>query len=188
MVEGYRFFEPVVSHINNQRRFIMSKVLSTKLSVGEVDRFNTAAKQQGLSKAGLLKRLVKEYLHGSNEGSKTSINCEPENRCSLEKRQTPAVCKVERLPLDKQEVSQNRKQQKCQVQVHPTYRVQNCTLPVSTDMRLADIYSTAIDLQTLARLAKALDSQETIIDSQTLAWLAKVPNSQEAIARKLSVE
>lgn len=167
----------------------MPKVLSTKLAVDEVNRFTVAAEQQGLSKSGLLRRLVKEYLRGSNEGSKTSINCEPGNRCSLEKRQTPVVCKVERLPLDKQEVSQNRKQQKRQCQVYPTTcRVQNYTWPVSTDRRLAGIYSTAIDSQTLAWLAKAPDSQETIIDSLTIADLAKVPNSRKTLTRKPYVE
>ena len=40
----------------------MLKVLSTKLAVDEVDRFRAAAEQQGLSKAGLLKNLVDEYL------------------------------------------------------------------------------------------------------------------------------
>jgi len=47
----------------------MLKVLSTKLAVDEVDRFRAAAEQQGLSKAGLLKNLVEEYLGGSNEES-----------------------------------------------------------------------------------------------------------------------
>jgi len=39
----------------------MSKVLSTKLAVDEVDRFSAAAEQQGLSKAGLLKNLLLDY-------------------------------------------------------------------------------------------------------------------------------
>ena len=137
----------------------MSKVLSTKLSVGEVDRFNTAAKQQGLSKAGLLKRLVKEYFDDRNEGSKTPTNCKVGNSSSLEKRQTPVVCKVERLPLDKQEVSQNKKLQKCQYDVHPTSRVQHCTWYVSSDSKLVRISSPAIDSRTIADLAKVPDSR-----------------------------
>ncbi len=40
----------------------MQKVLSTKLNVGELDRFTAKAKQQGESKAGLLRRLVLDYL------------------------------------------------------------------------------------------------------------------------------
>ena len=45
----------------------MAKVLSTKLKVDELDRFTTIAKQQGKSKAGLLKRLVLDYM---NSGGK----------------------------------------------------------------------------------------------------------------------
>ena len=45
----------------------MAKVLSTKLKVDEVDRFTTMAVQQGESKAGLLKRLVLDYM---NSGGK----------------------------------------------------------------------------------------------------------------------
>lgn len=106
----------------------MSKVLSTKLAVDEVNRFNTAAEQQGLSKSGLLKHLAKEYLSGSNKESKSSDSSEPGNCSSLEKRQTPWVCNGKRLPLDKQEVSKNKKLQKCQYHVHPTSRVENCVL------------------------------------------------------------
>ncbi|MBA7598759.1 hypothetical protein ES703_05781 [subsurface metagenome] len=54
----------------------MSKVLSTKLAVDEVDRFSAAAEQQGLSKAGLLKNLVEEYLGGSNEENEAISNTE----------------------------------------------------------------------------------------------------------------
>lgn len=148
----------------------MSKVLSTKLAIDEVKRFTVVAEQQGLSESGLLRHLVKEYLGRSNEESKTSTNCEPGNRCSLEKRQTPWGYNGKRLPLDKQEVSQNRELQRRQCQVHPTTcRVQNYTWPVSTDRRLTCIYSTALDSRTLARLAKA-------------------PDSKDEIARKLSVK
>ena len=52
----------------------MLKVLSTKPAVDELDRFREAAEQRGLSKAGLLKNLVEEYLGGSNEENETSIN------------------------------------------------------------------------------------------------------------------
>ena len=54
----------------------MSKVLSTKLAVDEVDRFRAAAEQQGLSKAGLLKNLVEEYLGGSKEENEAISNTE----------------------------------------------------------------------------------------------------------------
>jgi len=46
----------------------MPKVLSTKLKVDEVDRFMAIAKQQGESKAGLLKRLVVDYLNSRGKG------------------------------------------------------------------------------------------------------------------------
>ena len=67
----------------------MSKLLSTKLAVDEVDRFSAAAEQQGLSKAGLLKNLVEEYLGGSDEENETSSNNKLGNSSSLKKRQTP---------------------------------------------------------------------------------------------------
>ncbi len=50
----------------------MSKVLSTKLKVDEVERFTAVAEQQGLSKASLLKRLVKGYLNGTGKPDKPS--------------------------------------------------------------------------------------------------------------------
>ena len=60
----------------------MSKVLSTKLAVDEIVRFNAAAEQTGESKAGLLKRLVRDYLNGvdlQKEGisSESLLNNEP---------------------------------------------------------------------------------------------------------------
>jgi len=45
----------------------MSKVLSTKLKVEEMDRFAEMAKQQGESKSELVRRLVLDYL---DDGSK----------------------------------------------------------------------------------------------------------------------
>lgn len=40
----------------------MQKVLSTKLDVGELDRFIVVAREQGKSKSGLLRCLVRDYL------------------------------------------------------------------------------------------------------------------------------
>jgi len=45
----------------------MFKVLSTKLNSEEIDSFNEAAKQQGLSKAGFLRNLVQNYLDSNND-------------------------------------------------------------------------------------------------------------------------
>lgn len=45
----------------------MQKVLSTKLNVDELDRFTAAAKEQGKSKAGLLRHLVHDYLDRVDE-------------------------------------------------------------------------------------------------------------------------
>ena len=45
----------------------MKKVLSTKLELDELDRFTVKAKQQGESKAGLLRRLALDY---TNSGGK----------------------------------------------------------------------------------------------------------------------
>ncbi len=67
----------------------MLKVLSTKLAVDEVDRFSAAAEQQGLSKAGLLKNLVEEYLGGSNEENETSSNNKLGNSSSLKEGANP---------------------------------------------------------------------------------------------------
>ena len=63
----------------------MLKVLSTKLTVDEIERFNTAAKQQGLSKAGLLKRLAQEYLDESNKVDRFSGVSEPNQNSSSKK-------------------------------------------------------------------------------------------------------
>ena len=46
----------------------MPKVLSTKLKVDEVDRFTAIAEQQGESKAGLLRRLVEDYMNSRGTG------------------------------------------------------------------------------------------------------------------------
>ncbi len=46
----------------------MSKVLSTKLQVEEIDRFVEMAEQQGESKSGLVRRLVLDYLNGGSKG------------------------------------------------------------------------------------------------------------------------
>jgi len=50
----------------------MSKVLSTKLRVGDIDRFTAMAKQQGESKSGLLRRLVLDYLKSYGNGDKAA--------------------------------------------------------------------------------------------------------------------
>jgi len=51
----------------NIKEGIMKKVLSTKLEVDELDRFTVKAKQQGESKAGLLRRLALDCI---NSGGK----------------------------------------------------------------------------------------------------------------------
>ncbi len=50
----------------------MSKVLSTKLKVEEIDRFAEIAKRQGTSKSGLLKRLVLDCLDGGSKGGRVA--------------------------------------------------------------------------------------------------------------------
>ena len=69
----------------------MQKVLSTKLKVDELDRFTAMAKQQGESKAGLLKRLVLDYM---NSGGKL-------DRAESIGRPHPAASSKKDLPLDK---------------------------------------------------------------------------------------
>ena len=74
----------------------MARVLSTKLKVDELDRFTAMAKQQGKSKAGLLKRLVLDYL---NSGGKV-------DRAESIGRPHPAASSKKGLPLDKTNNSQ----------------------------------------------------------------------------------
>ena len=50
----------------------MSKVLSTKLKVEEMDRFVEMAEQQGESKSGLARRLVLDYLDGSSKADRVT--------------------------------------------------------------------------------------------------------------------
>ena len=50
----------------------MSKVLSTKLRVGDIDWFTAMAKQQGESKSGLLRRLVLGYLDGGSKADRVA--------------------------------------------------------------------------------------------------------------------
>lgn len=45
----------------------MQRVLSTKLRVDQVDRFEQVAEAQGETKASLLKRMVLEYLQGAGK-------------------------------------------------------------------------------------------------------------------------
>ncbi len=77
----------------------MSKVLSTKLTVDEIERFNTVAKQQGLSKAGLLKRLAQEYLDESNKVDRFSGVSEPNHNSSSKKGQLLEQYDSRNLPL-----------------------------------------------------------------------------------------
>ncbi len=50
----------------------MSKVLSTKLKVEDVDRFTAMAERQGKSKSGLLRRLVLGYLDGGSKADRVA--------------------------------------------------------------------------------------------------------------------
>jgi len=50
----------------------MSKVLSTKLKVEDVDRFTEVAEQQGESRSGLLRRLVLDYLDGGSKADRVA--------------------------------------------------------------------------------------------------------------------
>ena len=45
----------------------MTKVLSTKLKVDEIDQFTAMAEQRGESKAGLLKSIVLDYMNASSK-------------------------------------------------------------------------------------------------------------------------
>ncbi len=140
----------------------MSKVLSTKLAVDEVDRFNTMAEQQGLSKAGLLKHLVKEYLGGRNEESKASTNSKQGDSSSLEQKQTPEKCTVESPVSDKQEVLQTGELEKCLSHMHQPGRIINVVHHVFADKTLLCSFSTTINFQGIASLAKVSDSREAI--------------------------
>ena len=50
----------------------MSKVLSTKLNVDEIDHFAEIAERQGKSKSGLLKRLVLDYLNSDSKADRAA--------------------------------------------------------------------------------------------------------------------
>ena len=69
----------------------MSKVLSTKLKVDEIDRFTAMADQQGESKSGLLRCLVLDYL---NSGSK-------EDEAASTRTPNPAKSSEKGLPPEK---------------------------------------------------------------------------------------
>ncbi|MFC1915829.1 hypothetical protein ACFLW4_03960 [Chloroflexota bacterium] len=50
----------------------MQKVLSTKLKLDDVERFTAMAKQEGESKAGLLRRLVLDHLNTGGKANTTT--------------------------------------------------------------------------------------------------------------------
>jgi len=50
----------------------MGKVVSTKLTVDELDRFTAVAEKQGETKAGLLKHLVLDYLDGGSKAGRVA--------------------------------------------------------------------------------------------------------------------
>ncbi len=50
----------------------MGKVLSTKLTVEELDQFTAMAEQQGETKSGLLRRLVLDYLDGGSKADRVA--------------------------------------------------------------------------------------------------------------------
>jgi len=147
----------------------MSKVLSTKLAVDEVDRFSAAAEQQGLSKACFLKNLVEEYLGDSNEENETSSNNKLGNSSSLKKRQTPEEGNRGSLQLETQEVLPNEKLEKSLNRVHLTGRIQNGAQRVAPDRTPVCISCASIN-------------------SQGKASLAKVPDSKKAITKEPSIE
>ena len=49
-----------------------NRVLSTKLKVDEIDHFEAVAKQQGISKAGLLRHLVQDCLSSAGKPNRSS--------------------------------------------------------------------------------------------------------------------
>ena len=68
----------------------MPKVLITKLRVDDVDRFTAMAEQQGKIKAGLLRRLVQDYLSSGKAERTVSIG-----------GPLPTTSSKERLPIEK---------------------------------------------------------------------------------------
>ena len=50
----------------------MGKVLSTKLTVEDLDQFTAMAEQQGETKSGLVKRLVLDYLNNYSEADRVT--------------------------------------------------------------------------------------------------------------------
>ncbi len=50
----------------------MGKVVSTKLTVEELDQFTAIAEQQGESKSGLLRRLALDYLDGGSKADRVA--------------------------------------------------------------------------------------------------------------------
>jgi hypothetical protein len=146
----------------------MSKVLSTKLAVDEIDRFNSAAEQRGLSKSGLLKHLVEEYLGGSDEENKSSDNSKPGNSSSSEERQTQEKLNREFPLLKKQKVLRNGELEKCFSQMHQTGKIKNGTQHASIEKPPMCSSSTATNSQLIASLARALDSKEAITRGPTV--------------------
>lgn len=69
----------------------MPKVLSPKLKVDEIDSFTAMAEQQGESKAGLLRRLVQDYLNSSGKVDETASIGRP----------LPTTSSKKRLPVEK---------------------------------------------------------------------------------------
>ena len=86
----------------------MSRVLSTKLQVEEIDRFTALAERQGESKCGLLRHVVQDYLENSGEADRTASIGGPLLTISSEKR--PPLEKtnvVNGLPLSQNPTSKD---------------------------------------------------------------------------------
>jgi len=60
----------------------MTKVLSTKLTVDQVDQFAAIAEQQGETKSRLLKRLVLDYVNKGNQVSRAEAIGRPQSTAS----------------------------------------------------------------------------------------------------------
>ncbi len=147
----------------------MSKVLSTKLTVDEIERFNTAAKQQGISKAGLLKRLAQEYLNESNKVDRFSGVSEPNQNSSSKKDHRPEQYDSRNLPLEKPETPQNEE--------------------LGESLTPENLHSKTLHVvQGVYQNRPPVYTSNEVVNSQGKASLAKVPDSKKAITKEPSIE
>ena len=147
----------------------MLKVLSTKLTVDEIERFNTAAKQQGLSKAGLLKRLAQEYLDESNKVDRFSGVSEPNQNSSSKKGQLPEQYDSRNLPLEKLKTPQNEE--------------------LGESLNLEDLHSKTLHVvQSVYQNRPPVCTSDQVVNSPGKASLVKASTFNESTLKRQSID